>query len=111
MVRSIFKKVGAQPDEVLQKLQNEIDRLPKVSGGIGQVYLSQRTNQLFEKALKSANKLRDEFISVEHLLLALCEDSGAAGRLLKEQGLSENVVLQVLQNYIKRSAGQYDSSG
>ena len=97
MVRTILKKVGVQPDDVLKRLKSEIERFPKISGAIGQIYLSQRTNQLFEHSLKVANNLRDEFISVEHLLLALCQDSGPAGRILKEQGLTNDVVLQVLR--------------
>ena len=97
MVRTIFKKVGAQVDNVTIQLEKEVEHFPKISGAIGQIYLSQRTNQLFEHALKVANNLKDEFVSVEHLLLAFCKDSGPAGQILKEQGMTEDVILQVLR--------------
>ncbi|MBN1479738.1 ATP-dependent chaperone ClpB [candidate division KSB1 bacterium] len=98
IARSIFKKSGVDPDMVKNRALEAINRLPKVSGGIGQIYLSNDANRLFDNALKEANQLRDEFVSIEHLLLALCEDRTAAGDLLRQNGLSHAVVLKVLKD-------------
>ncbi len=95
--RTVLKKIGVDPDLVKSRAEDGIKRLPRVTGGIGQVYLSQETGNLFDNALRIANQLRDEFVSVEHLLLGLTEDKTAAGQLLRESGLSRDVILQVLK--------------
>lgn len=98
IARSVFKKTGVDPDMVKRQATEAINRLPKVSGGVGQIYLSNDSNSLFDRALKEANQLRDEYVSIEHLLLALSEDKSAAGNLLRDHGLSHQVVLQVLKD-------------
>ena len=98
IARSIFKKSGVDPDMVKNRAQEAINRLPKVSGGVGQIYLSNDANTLFDRAQKEATQLRDEFVSVEHLLLALSEDKTTAGDLLRQNGLAHNVVLKVLKD-------------
>ncbi len=95
--RTVLKKIGVDPDLVKSRAEDGIKRLPRVTGGIGQVYLSQETGNLFDNALRIANQLRDEFVSVEHLLLGLTEDKTAAGQLLRESGLSRDVILKVLK--------------
>ncbi|MDZ7338546.1 MAG: ATP-dependent chaperone ClpB [candidate division KSB1 bacterium] len=97
IVPAILKKLGANPGRVLEKLGVELERLPKVSGGLGQIYISPRANELLEKSLKEATQLRDEYVSVEHLLLAASEDKGPAGRILREEGASRDAVLQALR--------------
>ncbi len=97
IARSILKKIGTDPDSLNSQVDDEIQRLPKVSGGIGQVYLAPDTNNIVEQALKQANQLRDEYVSVEHLLLSLCKDKTRAGALLRENGVKDDQVLQVLQ--------------
>ena len=97
IVPAILKKLGASPAAVLNKLAEELERLPRVSGGIGHIYISPRLNEMLEKSLKEATQLRDEYVSVEHLLLAASEDKGAAGRILRQEGASKDAVLQALR--------------
>jgi len=97
VARSVLAKIGARPDAVLNEIKGAMARLPRVSGAVGQVTLSPEMNALFETALAEANKLRDEYISVEHLLLALSEDGSGAGTLFRESGVKRDAVLQVLK--------------
>ncbi|MCR4440084.1 MAG: ATP-dependent chaperone ClpB [bacterium] len=97
IVPAILKKLGTSPSAVLDKLTSELDRLPRVSGGVGQIYISPRANELLEKSLKEATQLRDEYVSVEHLLLAASEDKGPAGRILREEGVGRDAILQALR--------------
>ncbi len=97
IARNIFSKAGIEPGVVLSRVEQEISRLPKVSGGIGQLYLSSAANVLFDKALKEANTLRDEFVSIEHIVLALAEDKSTAGDILRQSGITRDVVLKVLK--------------
>jgi nucleoside-diphosphate-sugar epimerase len=78
-----------------QQTRAELDRLPKVTGA-AQVYVSPRFSRVADAAQKEATRLRDEFVSTEHLLLALADDSGAAGRLLREAGVTKDRLLQAL---------------
>src|SRR5882672_4717787 len=83
LARSILDKTGVDADIVRQRIEAELARLPKVSsptGGAGDVYISGRLNRLLVQAEDEAKKLKDEYVSIEHLLLAMIEDkSGAAG--------------------------------
>ncbi|SPE32333.1 protein disaggregation chaperone [Candidatus Sulfopaludibacter sp. SbA3] len=74
--------------------------MPKVSGSTGgpdQVYVTSRLNKLLTRAEDEARKLKDEYISVEHVLLAAVDDNGASGRLLKEFGFTEDRLMQALR--------------
>ncbi|MBD3384576.1 ATP-dependent chaperone ClpB [candidate division KSB1 bacterium] len=97
IARSILNKVGQKPEILLDRVRAEVDKLAKVSGGIGQVYLSPDTDQVFEKAMQQANALKDEYISIEHLLFSLTQDGGKAGALLRQSGLSQDALMQVLR--------------
>ena len=97
VARAVLKKIGVEPGLVKNQAEEKITALPKVSGGVGQIYLSQDTSRLFESALKKANQLRDEFVSIEHVLLSLSEDKTVAGQLLREHGLSHDAILNVLK--------------
>ena len=94
---AVCKKIGLDPELFVERIDKEISRLPRVSGGVGQIYLSSQTQQLFDRALKASSQLRDEYVSVEHLFLALADESGAAGSLMHEAGLSSDVLLKVLK--------------
>jgi len=94
---AVCKKIGLDPELFAERIDKEISRLPRVSGGVGQIYLSSQTQQLFDRALKASSQLRDEYVSVEHLFLALADESGAAGSLMHEAGLSSDVLLKVLK--------------
>src|SRR5258705_6275352 len=83
---SLLAKAEVSVDAVKIKVHRELEKLPRVSGGSGDVGISSRLNRLLGQAEDEAKKLKDEYISVEHLLLAMLDDSGAAGRILQEVG-------------------------
>jgi ATP-dependent Clp protease ATP-binding subunit ClpB len=97
---SILGKAAVNVEALERRLQSELERLPKVSGASGgpdQVYVTARLNRLLTKSEDEAKKLKDDYISVEHVLLAALDDRGAAGKLLKEFGLSEERLMQALR--------------
>ncbi len=95
VVRPILGKIGANAASVLSELQASIDKLPKVSGG--QQYFSSRTNTIFQDVLKIAEKMEDEYISTEHLLIAIAaEKSGDAGRILRSNAVTSEDVEKVV---------------
>jgi ATP-dependent Clp protease ATP-binding subunit ClpB len=82
------------------RIKQEIERFPKVtgpSGGPDQVYISGRLNKLLTIAEDEAKKLKDEYLSVEHLLLAMTADKGAVGRIFKEISLSREKIVDALK--------------
>ncbi len=100
LASSILAKAGIGVQPLTARLEAELDRLPKVSGpggGPGEVYVSARLNRLLTAAEDEARKLKDEYISVEHVLLAAVQEHGAAGKLLKEFGLSHERMMQALR--------------
>ena len=97
---SILNKAGVQVAGLQQRLEEELNRLPKVSGPSAspdQVYITPRLNLLLSKAEEEAGKLKDQYLSVEHLLLVMADDKGAAGRLLRDSGLSRESLMQTLR--------------
>jgi ATP-dependent Clp protease ATP-binding subunit ClpB len=77
---SILNKAEINTDALKQRVEQELQRLPKVSGPAGapdQIYVTGRLNRLLAQAEDEAKKLKDEYISVEHLLLAMTDDMGA----------------------------------
>src|SRR6266478_545108 len=101
LARSILDKTAVDADVVRQRVEAELGRLPKVSattGGTGEVYVTGRLNRLLVQAEDEAKQLKDEYVSVEHLLLAMVEDrSGAAGRILNELSLTRDKLMQALR--------------
>jgi len=99
---TILERAGVDPKRVRTRLEQELARWPKVSGpaaGPDYVYITGRLNRLFAVAEDEAARLKDEYISVEHILLAILEEgrSGAAGRILLELGLDRDRVMKALQ--------------
>ena len=101
LARSVLEKTGVDADLVRQRLETELARLPKVSsasGAAGEVYITSRLNRLLVQAEDEAKQLKDDYVSVEHILLAIVDDrSGSAGRLLGELGLTRNKLMQALR--------------
>jgi ATP-dependent Clp protease ATP-binding subunit ClpB len=95
----ILQKAGANVNFLKIKMNELLDRLPKVSGaGLGNQNMSQSLGRVFERAQKQAQDLRDEYVSTEHLLLGLVEASDSnAGRLLRDQGVTTEVIFAVLK--------------
>jgi len=98
IVNSILAKIGANSAKVLTDVNQVLERKPKVQGG-GEVYLSSGSRQVLKAAKKEADKIKDEYISTEHILLAILkEDKGEAARILKQNGVSEDAVLEALRS-------------
>ncbi len=96
IVPEVLAKVGVNVDRLLQETERALERLPKVQGA-GEVFLSPALRQVMDGARREAEKLKDEYISTEHLLLAMLKDrSGEAGRLLEQYRVREEAVLQAL---------------
>jgi ATP-dependent Clp protease ATP-binding subunit ClpB len=96
----LLQSAGVDPPALQTRLQQEVDRLPKVSGPAArpdQVYVTARLSQLLTKAEDEAAALKDEYVSVEHLILAAQADTGASGRLLREVGATRDVLMTALQ--------------
>ncbi|WP_107705794.1 ATP-dependent chaperone ClpB [Nocardioides allogilvus] len=101
LVAPLLARAGADPDRLREELEAELGRRPRVSGpGVtpGQVHVTQRLSRLLDAADGEARRLKDEYVSVEHLVIALVEEGSqsAAGRLLRDQGLTRDTFLAAL---------------
>ncbi len=97
---SILRKADVDTAALRQRVERELDKVPRVStvsGDEDRAYLSGRLNRLLTRAEDEAKRLKDDYVSVEHLLLALTEDTGAAGRQLKEAGATRDRLMSALQ--------------
>ena len=92
----IFQKLGVNAQAIDMALQNELQHLPKVSGG--QPYLSNDSVQVLNKAEELSQKMGDEFVSVEPILLALMQGNHTAGRILKDAGCTEEGVRKAIES-------------
>lgn len=96
---STIQKAGGNVNHMKIKVGELLERLPKVIGaGIGSQQLSMNTAKLFDQSAEEAKALKDEYISTEHILLALSESDGAAGKLLRDNGINKNVILAALKD-------------
>ena len=99
IVLSILSKVGANAGRIREELDRVLTGLPKVSGAGAEPRTSPALNQVLTEAEKEADKLKDEYVSTEHLFLVLLRDRRQpVGRILAENGVSEEAVLQALQS-------------
>ena len=98
IVPPVLEKIGIGAQAVLHECYHEIERLPKVSGqGATQATLSQAVNQLLERAFKEADNFKDEYVSTEHLLLAITQlKRDAAQEVLAHHGATHDAILKAL---------------
>jgi len=96
VVPPLLKKVGVDVATLARNLDRALDRLPKVSGGGGQLYAAPRLQESFTRAEQEAERLQDEYISTEHLLIGLLDAGGALGELLAGSGVTRDRVLAAL---------------
>ena len=97
LASALLQKLQVNLTTVNRRLEEELAKVPKVSTATGEVYLSGRFNRLIRTAEEEAKKLKDDFVSVEHLFLALLEDNGATGKMFKELGVTRDRFMQALQ--------------
>ncbi|MFN2168088.1 MAG: Clp protease N-terminal domain-containing protein, partial [Anaerolineae bacterium] len=84
VVPQVIQALGLQPEVLAQQVQHDLDRRSKVYGGATQVGLSRQLSQTLDRAEKISGELRDDYVSAEHLLLALSEDrAGSVAHLLQ----------------------------
>jgi ATP-dependent Clp protease ATP-binding subunit ClpB len=95
VVVPILKKLGADPGRVKGDIEEALSRLPKVEGLV-QTYLSPRLNKLFERADQEAERLKDEYISTEHLLIAAADGEGVVREVLARHGVTKDRIFTVL---------------
>ncbi|TME60082.1 MAG: AAA family ATPase [Chloroflexi bacterium] len=97
IVPSVLTALGVQSAQISTALATELQRQPKVSGNV-QVGASARLGRVLQQAQKEAQSLGDEYVSTEHLLLAMTEDQGYIGQALKRQGVTHERVLNALKD-------------
>jgi len=99
IVIPVLQKLGSNPDLIASQLEDELNGIPQVTGrGAGQVYLSSRLNEILNNAWKEAERLKDEYVSTEHLLIAIADEKqGAAFQILRRSGVTKDAIFRVLQ--------------
>ena len=97
IVRPVLEKCGVHPDAVVLEAQRMLGSIPRVTGAGGGIYMSPSLNQVFEAAFNEAEKFKDEFVSTEHLLLAISQQKqDPAGHLLDRAGANYDAILKAL---------------
>jgi ATP-dependent Clp protease ATP-binding subunit ClpB len=99
IVLPILQKLGVNIDLMISQLEEELNRIPKVmGGGAGQAYLSNRLNEILNMAWKEAERLMDEYLSTEHLLIAIADEKrGPSYQILQANGVTRDLIFRVLQ--------------
>ncbi|MDH3881679.1 MAG: ATP-dependent chaperone ClpB, partial [Desulfobacteraceae bacterium] len=100
IARAMLNKLGVSTNDVSRELSNTIDKLPKVSGSaVGDAYISPRSKHVLDAAFSEAAKMKDQYVSIEHILLAISDEkSGKASGILKEKGITRESILKVLMD-------------
>jgi len=97
VVVPILQKLGLNPETLRPLVLAELDRMPKVQGGSGQVFISNRLSRVLDHAWKEAQRLKDEYLSGEHLLIALsAEKDGKSGAMLSRLGVNPDAIYKAL---------------
>jgi len=97
IVPPVLEKIGLGVQAVLNDIYQQIERLPKISGAAAQASLSQAANQLLDRAFKEADTFKDEYVSTEHLLLAVTQLKGdPAQAILSRHGATHDAILKAL---------------
>ncbi|NMG82582.1 MAG: AAA family ATPase, partial [Methanosarcinales archaeon] len=98
VVPSIIQKLGANPAAIKKAVFDEVQKRPQVSGaGAGELYLTPRLNRVIDAAFDQMGELQDQYVSTEHLLLAIAgESDGAASAILTREGVTRDAILKVL---------------
>ncbi len=96
---SIMRKIGVTPDNINQELKPLIEKLPKVEGAAGEIYISQRTKKVLDKAFEEADQMKDQYVSIEHIFLGIAEEKQSSlAQMLSRYGVKRDAILQVLSD-------------
>lgn len=95
----IIKMIGADIKALKAEIESEIEKIPKILGPtpVGQLYITQALKDVFDRAFKEAEHLKDDFISVEHLLLGIISVKSAAEKILEKSGVTADKVLSAMR--------------
>ena len=100
VIPPLVGKIGVDRANLLQTLDAALDKIPRVSGGgYGQAHISSRSKSVLDRAFSEAEQMKDQFVGLEHILLAAMEDrTGEASRLLAQSGITRDAVLKALMD-------------
>ena len=97
LIGKLLKYMEVEPAYMIAELQEEIEKLPKVSGDAGNIYASRRLNQILMNAEKQAEQFKDEYVSVEHLYLALLAERGTpSAKIFAKYHITKDKFLEAL---------------
>jgi len=94
----ILKKLEVSIEDLLSKINDAIEKQPKVSGQTAQIYISPQLNNILNDAFSFAEKLKDEYVSTEHILISLVQSNGEVGKLLKQYGVTRDRIYKILMD-------------
>ena len=98
VVPPVLQKVGVDPHFLRNEIGRELEQIPRVSGGgVSQAYISAELKQVLDRAWQEAQRLKDQYLSTEHMLLAIAELKNDGGRLLQSHGATRDTILKALQ--------------
>jgi ATP-dependent Clp protease ATP-binding subunit ClpB len=97
VTRPLLEKIGGSADALRSRLETELAGRPKVSGGVSDLRISNDLRRTLDSAEKEMSKLKDEYVSAEHYLLALAGENNSAAKALKELGATRDKIMQGLQ--------------
>ncbi len=97
----LFKKLGVNPVVLSQTLDSQIESLPKVTGG--EQYLSSAANRVLQKSIGISQEMGDQFVSVEHILLAMLDGKDFVSQMLKDAGVSKDELKKAIEELRKGS--------
>src|SRR6266498_7638 len=97
IARPLLEKIGANVDQLGERLRSDLERRPQIHGAAADLHISNELRSVLDSAEKEMSKLKDEFTSAEHYLLALTGANVPAAKLLKELGVTRDKLMQGLQ--------------
>ncbi|RLB88310.1 MAG: type VI secretion system ATPase TssH, partial [Deltaproteobacteria bacterium] len=98
IARSIVQKLGSSPESILQQVTEALEKKPKVTGAVsGELYIAPTTKKILDAAFAEAAKMKDEYVSIEHILVAITDEKDTdAARILASAGVTRESILKVL---------------
>lgn len=97
VVTPLLQKLGVDPAMVLQQVEHALKKIPQVHGGVGQLYISPRSKKVLDQSFKEAERLKDEYVSTEHVFIAVADERGGeASKILSSLGITKDAIYTVL---------------
>ena len=98
IVGAVLEKLGTKPNQIEKALVSFLEKQPRIEGSAtSQIYMSARLNKIFDKALTETARLKDEYVSAEHVLIAVTEEkTGEAAKILRQAGVTKDSIFKVL---------------